>query len=852
MSSLFEGFRESAERRREAIAIDQLATTTYGELLQDAHAIASQLSGMTGAGPQPVAILASHGRATLRGLLSIWGAGQIAVPLDERWAFETLRERLLHSSSRIVLCEPGFLDIAGDLCDRRLTLLNMDETENLNRGDTGSLPVPAAASNIGAIVYTSGSSGRPKGVMHTHASLTANARSHIRMLDLNDRDRGLLLAKASTISGLTDSLRVLLSGGTVVPHDLAAAGLSGLHTCLAEASPTIAHFVPTIFRRLIERISDVDPSRAFQSVRVLHLGGETVTRRDFELYCRYCSDECVLLHNLGCTEVPSFRHSFLCKTSVLETDALPLDDDSEGKAAELIDLETGKPVLDTGRSAEIAVRSRCSAVGYWRDAALSLRSFQTLPTGETVYRTGDIGRWVGRGAMVHLGRRDEQVKVLGRQLNLALIEAELQRHPHVLEGAVVPVESRDGTRLVAFCVGSPGLNPDSLRTVPLTSLEGSPPPQFVVLAELPTLPSGKIDRKQLREMALQIPSDSVEAHSGPLTATERRLAGLWQAALKVDKFRPDSHFFESGGDSLLAVDLMLDIERTFDRRLTLNDLIRHPTLRELAAQLDCSTRSVDRQRYLQVLRPGPDPILVVDFAAMAQTLQRATDDCGIVLLSIPGLHETPVRYWSVERSIETYCSEIAGAGLPSPSAIVGFSYGGLLAYALAERLWKSGARPEITLLIEPSTPLRREPVSVESSGARPPHGRRRITRITRWRNWAYLIRYARLLLTNALRRPLQGGERWELFRSVIRSNRRSYVPRQFDGRVTLVGSARYLSSAQATWQGLVTGPFETVTCSEDLNHHAWFQPEYESRWIGALLEQCRLDRESEASPIKAT
>ena len=232
------------------------------------------------------------------------------------------------------------------------------------------------------------------------------------MLTITPTDRGMLLAKTTTISGLTDSFRLLVAGGSVVPLELETAGISRLATELRRLEPTLVHFVPTVFRQMA---IDRDGANVLASVRVLHLGGEPVTRRDFELFQAHGRDDCLFLNNLGCTEVPSFRQSLLTKSSNFEGDLVPLRDEVPGKRLELVDPDTGDDI-GLGETGEIVIDSRFMARGYWRGETGTVEAFPASPDGASRFFTGDLGQRDAAGAVIHLGRKDRLIKRLGRKI----------------------------------------------------------------------------------------------------------------------------------------------------------------------------------------------------------------------------------------------------------------------------------------------------------------------------------------------------------------------------------------------------------------------------------------------------
>ncbi len=868
MSMLFDAIARCAERFPNRIAIEHHGTTTYRDLVRQSRTIAGRLLEVVGREPGPVAILTEHGAPTIKTLLGVWAAGKFAVPLDASATATTLRQQLVHAGPQAVVCDAHGSPRAAELREGVCPVVPIDEIHGPSERDVlmpGS-DSDAGSPRVAAIVYTSGSTGVPKGVIHTHLGLMANVDVHTQLMSLTEQDRGLLLAKASTISGLTDSLRMLRNGGTVIPHNLSTGGLSELLPLLDRTQPTIVHFVPTVFRRLVLLIKSLgieDRHRMLRQVRVVHLGGELVTHHDFELFRELFPDDCVLLHNLSCTEVPSYRQGIYDKSFQAPTGAMPVLKDAPGKVVELVDPDTGAVIHESGRSGEIVVRSAHMASGYWRDEPRTRERFSTTPAGESIYRTGDLGEWSAPGALIHLGRRDDEVKVLGRRICLNHVEAVLRGHPSVDEVAVVVVSSPQSSHLVAWCSGALLLEQTSLQSYARRELEAWEVPQFRIVEELPMLPGGKVDRPLLRKLSLTVAEDQIKVSSPPHTPMEIALAEIWRDVLAVDDLGRDANFFDLGGDSLQAVELLVAIRRVCGSDLSLAELFRMPTLQQLAAYLDTARRPAARTTYLEVFREGPAPILVLGYAETAHAIvNRLTGERGVVLLKIPGLHESPIRYWSIPDSIEAFREALSAADLEAPAAVVGYSYGGLLAYALAAELGASSRYSRLTMLIEPATPARvssggesrspdthgLRPVGLDGARHRSPSrggiagkfrhdGRQMFRKLARVRNWFYPVRYARLWLTNRLGGALSGNERWELFRPAMRVNKRVYRPPVYNGRVLLVGSPQFLNRRTPTWRALAGNGLETLAIGNVANHHAYTLSQHEAIWTQALFDR---------------
>jgi acyl-coenzyme A synthetase/AMP-(fatty) acid ligase len=234
-----------------------------------------------------------------------------------------------------------------------------------------------------------------------------------------------------------------------------------------------------------------------------------------------------------------------------------------------------------GAPGEIVFSGVCVGRGYVNDPERTAAAFTEDPyrPGERLYRSGDVGRWRADGKLEFLGRRDTQVKIRGFRVEIGEIENALLRVDGVRDGAVVVVR---GTQLAAFCAGPEPVAADTVRERLAASL-----PSYMVPAvvhwrrRLPLTANGKTDRRTLTALAEDLDSG---AAGGLLTASERRLADAWAEVLGVpaDRIGRLDHFFDRGGSSLSAVRLVIAL----DRAVTLQDVVRHPVLADLADLLD--------------------------------------------------------------------------------------------------------------------------------------------------------------------------------------------------------------------------------------------------------------------------
>ena len=256
-------------------------------------------------------------------------------------------------------------------------------------------------------------------------------------------------------------------------------------------------------------------------------------------------------------------------------------------------LDDKRKLVPVGVDGEICIGGAGVARGYWQQADLTADKFvsdqHSLTEGARIYRTGDRGRYLPDGNIAFTGRMDEQVKVRGFRIELGEIESVLSEHESVLEAVVIALEDKGSEkRLVAYVVTAPGASRivSEFRSYLKERLpDYMIPSAFVYLDTLPLTSHGKIDRRALPAPDAERPA-LAEAFIAPQTPAEKSLAPLWTKLLGINRIGINDNYFELGGDSLLATQLVSQVRSVFEVELPLVELFRHPTLAELAGSIE--------------------------------------------------------------------------------------------------------------------------------------------------------------------------------------------------------------------------------------------------------------------------
>jgi amino acid adenylation domain-containing protein len=534
---------------------------TYAALNATANRLARTILSRGGREPEPVALVFEHGGEVLAAIMAVLKAGKFYVVLDAGYPPDRLKYMLEDSGARLMVADVNSQAYAQELCGNTIELLPFDDVDPTLSG--GDLANPPAADALAMIIYTSGSTGGPKGVMHSHRSILADARNHTGMWSLTARDRHVLSDSLSFASSVRTIYGSLLNGSAVFPYDVKKNGFAGMKRWLLDNEITIVRAIPTSLRNFM---STLDEDDVFPAARVVAAGGEPILRSDVDNFNRHFQPPCVLSHSFGPTETLTVTFALVPHGTRVTEGKLPIGHCAADRQVVLLD-ESGREVAD-GEVGEMTVRSRYLSSGYWHDPDRTQAAFLPSPGGSDLrtYLTGDLGRRGTDGILVHVGRRDSQVKIRGVRVEVSEIESALRALKGIRDAVVVGRETAPGeTRLVAYFVES-GAQPLSTRTLREQLAQTLPgylvPSMFVAMAAIPQTPSGKTDHQRLPP-PIPVRSDLDGPLRAPRNAIEIDLVAIWKEILGVEHLGIDDDFLNLGGDSLKAAQIAARVAQRF-------------------------------------------------------------------------------------------------------------------------------------------------------------------------------------------------------------------------------------------------------------------------------------------------
>ncbi len=550
---------------------------------------------------QTVALLLGHDAGMITGMLATLKSGKIFVAIDPGYPQDRITAMLHDSRARLMITNTRYLPLAQSLhsqINADIRILNIDQVDPSLADENLGLAIDP--DQIAYIVYTSGSSGRPKGVMQSHRNVLHFIRNYTNGLHLSASDRLSLIPSFSFSAAMMDTFGALLNGAGLFPFDLSSHGLDQLASWLTENEITVYHSVPTIFRHFVSALS---AQTAFPHLRMIDFGGEPVSRRDVELYRQHFSADCLLVNGLGATELNVIRQFILNHTTAFPGNTVPVGYEVPDTRILLLD-EQGREV-GFNQAAEMVIESRYLACGYWQQPEQTQAAFKDVADGKRRYYTGDLGRLRPDGCLEHLGRKDLQLKIHGVRIEPAEIEVALLEQQGVKEAAVLARDNSTGEKtLVAYLVSKDEKTQPSIETLRNSLLEKLPaymlPSEFVLVQAMPLTPTGKIDRRALLSPAVSHPAAGSAKEAGqdsvgiklpgeqteyiaPRTPAEAAWVKIWQDILRIDRVGVNDNFFDLGGDSLLVMHIIAKGHEA-GLHFTPRDFSRYQTIAGLSAR----------------------------------------------------------------------------------------------------------------------------------------------------------------------------------------------------------------------------------------------------------------------------
>nr|WP_294563933.1 non-ribosomal peptide synthetase [uncultured Rhodopila sp.] len=579
-------FEQQVARDPEAIAlVFGQRRVTYGELNDRANRVAHHLRGR-GVGPDVlVGVCIERSPEMVVALLAVWKAGGAYVPLDPAYPPERLSFMIADARTLLLLTEEKCRTLFASVPDGKTICLD-SAWPVLARESGENLPPAACPSDLAYVMYTSGSTGQPKGAMIVQRGLVNYLWWAISAYAVEPGRSVPVHTSVAFDLTVTSLYTPLLAGGTVelLPEDLGAQNL--LAALLRSGGRSLVKITPAHLELLNGQLT---PEQAAGMCRAFVIGGENLLAENLRLW-RSLVPPVRLINEYGPTETVVGCSVYEVQPADADTGAVPIGRPIANTQLYVLDPDM-RPV-PPGVTGELYIGGAGVARGYLNRPELTAERFVPDPfggvPGACLFRTGDLAQYQADGTLQCLGRADDQVKVRGYRIELGEIEAALAAHPGVRSCVVLAREDDPGNRqLVGYVVsrdrGGPGA--DDLRGFLRQKLpEYMVPGKFVCMDSLPLTPNGKFDRKALPPPPREV--SSAGAGGTPRTKTETTIAAIWSQLLGMDSIGIHDDYFDLGGDSIAAVRLLVRLHEIFGVDFQLAALFDRPTIAGLSELVD--------------------------------------------------------------------------------------------------------------------------------------------------------------------------------------------------------------------------------------------------------------------------
>ncbi len=678
------------------------ANLTYRQLDQRANQFANQLTAMGVPHGGIVGICLDRSPEMIAALLGILKAGAAYLPLDPELPADRLALLLRDGETKIVITQRSL----ETRLPRTVKLLRVDgDNAELSRSSRQAPHVPTRPDDLAYIMHTSGSTGMPKGVAVRHRSIVRLVFG-VDYAEFGPKETFLQLAPLSFDASTLELWGPLLHGGRCVLFPGRVPAIEDLGEVLEKEHVSTLWLTSSLFNTVI----DQNP-RVLHNVRQLLIGGEALSLAHVQRALQILPNTRII-NGYGPTEGTTFTCCYPIPPQAQGiTSSVPIGRPIGNTQVYLLDPH-GHPT-PVGIAGELYIGGDGVAQGYFNRRELTAERFLPNPfdpdPNAKMYRTGDLARYRPDGNIEFCGRTDDQVKIRGHRIEPGEVEAALKQLLPVKNAAVIVREESPGEkRLVAYWVPSAGAREEAgdLRTALRRTLpEYMVPAAFVKLENIPLTANGKVDKRRL-PAPNEYEQTAVHGFRRPKDESESRLLRIWEEVLGRHRVSVDDDFFDLGGHSLLAVRLMHRIEREFGRRLPLSTLFLAPTVERMAALLKKEGPAYSWECLVPIEPRGTRPPFFCihgiggTLLRFRELARRLGGDQPVYGLEARGLDGKQQPLDTVEEMAALYIREIRSLQPEGPYYLSGLSFGGVVAFEMAQQLIAAGQKVGLLALFD--------------------------------------------------------------------------------------------------------------------------------------------------------
>ncbi len=681
---------------------------SYRSLNNISNQIARVINSKLSTSDKPIAILMHKDHRVMAAMMAVLKSGNFYVPLAASDPSARLVSILDDCQPGLILTDTDHLAQISAIAPPSTAILSIDQVDT-GLDDT-NLSKSIGPDALAHIIYTSGSSGIPKGVTQTHRNLRHLVNNYAEFISVKPQDRLTWMSPFSHSASVMDIFSALLYGASLFPYDVYSQGVNGIKPWLLDEKITIYHSVPTLYRAFT---SQLDGKEKFPDIRVVDMGGETVYAEDVDAYKRNFSDACVFANGMGSTELVVIFRCVVTKAYPNNHKIMPIGYPVYGVDYMLLD-ENGEEVGE-GDVGEIVYTSPALTPGYWHKPEENIQKFRILPGwgDKRWYFTGDLAHKTEEGYLVFSERKDLQIKIRGFRVEPREIELALEEHPSIQQAIVVDYEKQSKVNgLAAFLIpsgqGIPG-NQILREYLRHSKPDYMLPEQFYNIEKYPLTATGKLDRNALRTMAAEEFHTNADSRK-PKPGLEADLLSLWRSALKNPDVGLEDIFFDLGGDSLIALQLAFQMNKKLGIDLPINFLFQAPTVQDLAKRIQSGAQlspgiQVHPLKTSGSLTPfflvSPTVIDVITYYDLARYLD-SQQPLYVLYSQVGGGFREIIPNGSED--LENLVSAVKKYQPTGPYLIGGYSAGGRAALNIAHQLEADGNKVDLVLMMDTFAP----------------------------------------------------------------------------------------------------------------------------------------------------
>jgi len=685
---------EQSSNKPHTIAIrHNQGSISYGELETASNQIASFLKSAGYGNGDVIAVAMDRSIGMIVCLLAVMKAGAAYLPLDPELPLERVEFIMKDSATKVLVISGNY----AEKYKKHSSTLIFDEIWAMRSAFANERPQQEIIDNLAYILYTSGSTGQPKGVAVTHRNFLNLLQSIQKLPGIAAHDKMLGITTMSFDISELESFGPLISGAELIILDVETAKDGRALAEFIEAEGlSIVQATPFTWKMMLEYGWEKHlPIKAF-------CGGEAMSRELAGKLIERCNE---VWNMYGPTETTIYSTiKKVTDNSQPITIGKPIDN------TQVYILDPNMDEVPNGVEGEIYIGGAGVARGYVNHDELTASKFITGKfggkEGERIYRTGDLGKWLDNGEILCLGRIDHQIKVRGFRIETEEIIIQLKQLPKVKDAYVIVYEDAvENQRLVAYITPKNVIADNDIKECRDRLKQVLPdymvPTDYVVIPFIPVMTNGKIDRKALPNPEL---GKNVGEYVAPTTELEKAITKIWSANIGIKNIGVNDDFFNLGGNSLLAAKTMMQIEKITGERIPLAAIFKNPTIRQLANVIENPIQSP--YKSLVEIKPGSKyPLYIVhgiglnvlNFRSMVMKLDADQPVYGLQSL---GLTDSSQPSDDMGAIAAAYNQEIMTHNPDGPYLIAGYSFGGYIAYEMVRQLLEKGKEVAVLMMFD--------------------------------------------------------------------------------------------------------------------------------------------------------